>query len=212
MATICFRWENIHSFLDGGCEKPDKMALLTQQTGQPSKRWVTLALVSIVLTTGCLGGGPGVDGQTPTPMEAPPTGDAQQCPPIATPTQQTTATETPPEGTPTATASGFTYGPDRETPVVLSNDFSEQVEMRVHVSCEAIGETVHDDTYSLISGARREPVNLTTFTPENAGSSVTVVVTVRDTTRSVTLETTDCGGVTARLLNDGELLVDTTAC
>jgi hypothetical protein len=188
-----------------------------------------LAVLVVVLTAGCLGGGPSSDVQTatptpvqtatstavqtPTPSASGPAGDPAHCPPIATPTSQTTtATEPSQAGTPTATVSGFTYGPDRETPLILWNEWTDQVEMRVQISCEATAETVHDETYTLSQGDRREPFNLTTVTPEGAGSSVTVGVSVRNMTDNVTLKTTDCADVTARVTDDGSLQVDASAC
>jgi len=237
------------------------MALLALRDRRLSTRSAILAVLFVVFTAGCLGGGPDASVQTTTPTAtsttSSPAGVTDHCPPTATPTASQTpaaetsqtgtptatvpesnsptpttetsqtgtptatvpgfnsptpTTETSQTGTPTATVSGFTYGPDRETPVILYNSRTEQVTMRVHVSCAATSETVHDTNYTLQYGSRREAFDLTTVTPEGAGSSVTVAVSVGTTTESVTLTTTDCGDVTARVADDGTLRVDTSAC
>lgn len=182
----------------------------------------TVAVLIVVLTAGCLGGGPVSDEQTATPTASPtgsestatPTSSQpESCPPTATPTEHPTpGTETPRAGTPTATTSGFTFGPDRETPVVLSNQWSRQVEMQVHVSCATTSETIHEKTYVLRSGDRLDAFDLTTATPEGTGSSITVAVTVRNTTDRVTLGTADCADVTGRVRDDGSLRVWASGC
>jgi len=193
------------------------MAPLALRDRQLSLRPAILAVLFVVCTAGCLGGGPGASVETTTPTTTPTTfssaGVTEHCPPAGTLTASSTkATDTPQTGTPTATVHGFTYEPDRETPVFLYNSQTEQVTMRVHISCEATSETVHDTNYTLQYGSRREAFDLTTVTPEGVGSSVTVAVSVGNTTESVTLTTTDCADVTARVTDDGTLRVDTSAC
>jgi hypothetical protein len=114
--------------------------------------------------------------------------------------------------TPTATASGFEYGPDRETPVLLRNRSDRRAEMRLQLVCAASSDSVYERTYTLEPGDRLHPLDLTAVTVAGRGAVVAVRVTAREQTRSATVETTDFGEVHVELSGEGAPDVWASAC
>jgi hypothetical protein len=181
----------------------------------PSVRFAGL-VAFVLLTSGCLSGAPGGNVGTPTPegsttetatatpTRSPDATTPKECPPPATETSTTTpdAGTVPGSGTPTATESGFEFSPDRETPVLLRNDWNRRVEVRVRVVCEPTGVTVHDEAYVLGPGTSLEAYDLAGATPDGR-VPLRVVVTARNTTGRVTVRTTECADVTGQILEDG---------
>lgn len=108
-----------------------------------------------------------------------------------------------------ATESGFEFSPDRETPVLLRNDWNRSVEVRVRVVCEPAAVTAHEGAYVLDPGTRLETYDLAQASPDGR-VPLRVVVTARNTTGSVTVRTTACADVTGQVLEDGGLDVRAT--
>jgi hypothetical protein len=109
-------------------------------------------------------------------------------------------------GTPTATEPGFEFSPDRETPVVLRNGWSREVRFRVRVVCAPTNETVHDRSDTVGAGESRSVYDLGEASP-GGRVPLRVVVTARNETESVTVETTACADVTGEVRDDGDLRV-----
>lgn len=181
----------------------------------------------MLLTAGCLSGGPGGDvgtttptpdgpntetaTATVTPTRSPGTTVPEECPPpeTGTATATPTAGTIPGSRTPTATESGFEFSPDRETPVLLRNYWNRSVEVRVRVVCEPTGPTVHDEAYVLDPGTRLEAYDLAGASPDGR-VPLRVAVTARNTMEGVTVRTTECADVTGQVREDGEVDVWTT--
>ena len=189
---------------------------------RPSVR-PAVALALVLLTAGCLSAGPGGDVGTPTP-DGPTTGTVtatptpspgttapRTCPApgTATPTGTPDAGTAPGSGTPTATVPGFEFSPDRETPVLLRNDWNRSVEVRVRVVCEPSAVTVHDEAYVLDPGGRLGVYDLAAASPDGR-VPLRVVVTARNATDGVVVRTTECADVTGRVREDGGLAVGAT--
>ena len=187
----------------------------------PSVR-LALVVALVLLTAGCLSGGPGGDVGTPTPdgpntetvtatatatqTRSPGTTVPEECPSPETGTPRATpdAGTVRGSGTPTATEPDFEFSPDRETPVVLRNDWNRSVEVRVRVVCDPTSVTVHDRTYVLDPGTRLEAYDLAAASPDGR-VPLRVVVTDGNTTGRVTVRTTECADVTGRVREDGGL-------
>lgn len=150
------------------------------------------ALALLVFTAGCLGS-PVVDGG-PTPTDQTRTPSPSQSP-TATPTEA-----------PTSTPPDHEYAsnePDPDTAVVLANRWTDTVEIHVTVVREATNETVHEASYDVTPGVERTVYNTEAADPDGV-ESFTVVTTARNTTESVTIETSECyGDVFGAVQEDG---------
>jgi len=174
----------------------------------PVRRRDVLVSVGTCLCVGCLGGGSRTESPAATGSAA--TASATPTPSVCrSPT--TTGNDSAGE-TPTATASGFEFGPDRETPVILRNRSDRRIEIRLQLVCEPSSEPIYEGAYSLESGARIEALDLAAATVAGSGATITVRVTARGQTRSVTVETTDCGEVRGDVTEEGTVDVWASAC
>jgi hypothetical protein len=148
-------------------------------------------LALLCLTAGCLSGVSG-DG---TPSPTAPTGTAT-----------TTATATPSDH------HAALDQPDPDKEVVVQNRWNRSVEMHVRVVRDATGETVHDGTDTLAPGTERTVYNVSAADPEGV-EAFTVVVTARNTTDRVSIETNRCyGNAYAEIRPDGALYVYYSIC
>ena len=166
-------------------------------------------LVSLLLfTAGCPGWVP-ADGPesetTPSPTAEPRssiTDDAQ--PPDDSTSGPTPGEATRPESTFEGTE-GWSEEADPDKEIRLENARNRLVEIRIRVVREATNATVHEGTYTLEPGEQREVYNTADADPDGA-ESFRVTATVRNTTESVTSETSACHGtVYVEVLEDGTL-------
>jgi hypothetical protein len=149
-------------------------------------------LVLLCLTAGCLSGVSG-DG-TPSPTAQ--TGTTTTATATTTPSDHHAALDQP--------------DPDKE--VVVQNRWNRSAEMQVRVVRDATGETVHDGTDTLAPGTERTVYNVSAADPEGV-ETFTVVVTARNTTDRVSIETNRCyGNAYAEILDDGTLYVYYSIC
>lgn len=146
-----------------------------------------LALAVALLAAGCLGAGPGAtpsatpDSPTDAPTTTPAPGSSPGSPASPSPT-------TPPDRH--ATASDR---PDPDKAVHLRNEWNRSVDMRVRVLRAATGETVHEGSYTLAPGTERTVYDTARADPEGV-EPFEVVLTARNTTERVTVETSTCYG------------------
>lgn len=175
----------------------------TMTPSSPRLVAVVAVVVLAPLAAGCLAGAPD-PGTTPT----------------ATGTGTGTGTEPPagtttPSATGTATPGGHEHAanqPDPDKAVRLVNEYNRSVTARVRVLREATNATVHDGTYDLAPGADRTVYDTAAADPDGV-ESFTVVVTARNATERVTVETSVCyGDVTAQVRPDGSLYVFYAIC
>ena len=152
---------------------------------------VTALLALLVLVAGC---GGGTSGPTASPSS------------VASPSPSVTPTPTP---GPVFTGSNE---PDPDKRVTLSNEWTETVAMDLRVVRVATNETVHEATYDLAPGEDRAVYSTAEADPEGI-ESFRVVVTARDRTRAVTIETSTCyGGAYGVVRSDGTLDVFYAVC
>lgn len=163
---------------------------------------VPLLLGALVLTAGCLSGF-GVDPPaSPTP---------------ATPTATGTATPVGNDATETATPSpvpDFTELSEVPQPqsVDIENRWNRSVQIRVRVVRQATGRTVHDRTYRLSPRTDRDVFDTATVETDGV-EAFTVVLTARNTTERVTVETSKChGGVYGGVTEDGSVELTYAVC
>lgn len=172
----------------------------------PSSARLAAALALVVLAAGCLGGAPA---GTPT---ATPTHTQTQ---TATPTPTPTASPTPTPTTATGTASGWEYASDQPEPhhsVVLTNAWNRSVELRVTVVREATNETVREGTCDLEPGSERTVYDTAEVNPDGV-ETFAVTATTRNTTESVTIETSQCyENAYVEIERDGDLFVTYAIC
>lgn len=159
-----------------------------------SARSLSALLAILLLTAGCLSG---------VPSE-----------PLSSPTSETpTRTEMP--GTSTSTPDGHEAAMNQPSPnksVQLQNEWNRSVEMHVRVVRDATNETVHDETYDLAPGTKRTAYNVSEAEPDGI-ESFTVVVTARNTTDRVSIETNECyGDAYAEILDDGTVYLYYAIC
>lgn len=141
----------------------------------------SVALALLLLTAGCLDGGP--------------IGD--------------TTTADGGDGGWSLTASDR---PDADKAVHLENYWNDTVDVEVRVVRERTGETVHEETYELRPGEEVVAYNLSDADPEGI-ESFRVVVTARNETGEITIETNDCyGDAYAEIQDDGDLSVYYAIC
>lgn len=152
-----------------------------------ASRFAVLGTV-VLLTSGCLSGGPGVD------SSASPTSDL---------------------ATPTPTPAGHEYAATQPAPdkvVKLENDWNRSVEMHVRIVREQANETVHEETYELAPGAARDVYDTASADPDGV-EAFTVVLTARNTTERVTIETSKCyGDAYGSVLEDGTVYLYYAIC
>lgn len=143
-----------------------------------------MAVLAILLViSGCLSGAPG--GDTPSP----------------------TATDEELDWTVTA---GEQPDPDKE--VHLENRWNQSVEMRVIVVRERTNETVHDDWHHLEPGVETIAYNLSDANPDGI-ESFHIIVTARNTTENISIETNACyGDAYAEIQDDGNLFLFYAIC
>jgi hypothetical protein len=158
-------------------------------------------LAALLLTAGCLGGGPGGTDGPPSPAGTP-TGAAS---PAGSPVSPS------PSPTPYGTA-GASNQPDPDKAVQLRNDWNRSVDLRVRVVRDATNETVHDATYGLAPGEERTVYSLAEADPDGV-ESFTVAVTARNATERVRIETSRCyGDAYAEIRAGGDLYVFYAIC
>jgi FlaG/FlaF family flagellin (archaellin) len=156
----------------------------------PQSRSTVLVAVVVVLAAGCLSG---VSGEA-TPRSSP------------SPTGTITSTPTP------AGHEAAMDRPDPDKEVRLRNEWNRSVEVRVRIQRDATNRTVHDVTERLQPGAERTAYDLSTADPDGV-EAFTVVVTARNTTERVGIETNECyGNVYAEVSEDGTLYVYYAIC
>ncbi|RLM94580.1 hypothetical protein D3D02_00940 [Halobellus sp. Atlit-38R] len=110
----------------------------------------------------------------------------------------------PPESTPAGTAHASEQ-PDPNKEVRLENAWNRSVEIHVRVVRETTNETVHEATYTLEPGAERDVYNLSAAEPTGI-EPFRIVATARNTTESVTIETSACyGNAYVEITDEGEL-------
>ena len=140
-------------------------------------RAASVVLAVLLLSAGCLGV---------------PNGDA--------PSTSTSPTASTPAGTAHASDQ-----PDPNKEVRLENAWNRSVEIHVRVVRETTNETVHEATYTLEPGAERDVYNLSAADPAGI-EPFRVVATARNTTESVTIETSACyGNAYVEITDEGEL-------
>lgn len=171
-------------------------------------------LAITLLSAGCLFGGQGTVGPSPTPA-------AQT--PASIPNGETTIPDRPaPTGNRTATTKVETPTvpswedsvdkPSPDHPVTLENHWNRNVTVQVQVVRESTGTQVHNATYELAAGARRVVYN-TEMAEHDGIERFTVVVTARNTTERQSIETNACyGGVTADISDDGTMSMGYLIC
>lgn len=143
-------------------------------------RLTILLLTVVLLTAGCLS--TPIDG-TVTPVSSPDT--------------------TPSETTQRGSHEHAMNEPDTNKTVLLENDWNRTVEMHVTVIREATNETVHEGRYDVEPGSRRAVYHTAEANPEGV-ERFTVVMTARNETKTVTIETNLCyGPAYATILDDG---------
>lgn len=166
----------------------------------------TLLAVTVlaVLSAGCLSGGPLASGDERTPTHTP----------AAVPTDETPATDRSPE-TPTQTAFSWQEAsnePDPSKSVRLENDWDRNVSVNLRVVRNATNETVHEETYRLSPDEYRTVYDTGRASPDGV-EEFTFVVSVRNQTQTVSIETNACyGNAAARIDRDGELGVFYAIC
>jgi len=102
--------------------------------------------------------------------------------------------------------------PDPEKAVVLENEWDRRVEMHVRVVRDGTNRTVHEANYTVGPGEERTVYNVAAADPDGI-ESFTVVVTTRDTTDRVSIETSACyGNVYAEIQDDGTPYVYYAIC
>lgn len=154
----------------------------------PFKLAVLLAL--LLLTAGCLTAGPG---ESRSPSQSP---------------TQTDGTES---RTPFGTHDAMKH-PDSDKEVHLENLWNQSVTMHVQVIREATNRTVHDESYELEPDTERTVYNVSEANPDGI-EEFTVVVTARNTTERVTIETNRCyGDAYAEIQEDGSLYLYHAIC
>ena len=157
---------------------------------------LAVALAVITLTAGCVGPssvGGGSETATPEPS-------ADTATPTPDPEPGTDRTETA-----SVSTEGASDQPDPDKRVRLENAWNQSVEIRISVVREATNETVHKGTYTLDPGEQREVYNTADADPDGV-ESFRVTATARNTTESVTIETSAChGSAYVEVLEDGTL-------
>lgn len=102
--------------------------------------------------------------------------------------------------------------PDASKEIHLENFWNESVEMHVQVVRVRTNETVHDETYALESGDDVHAYTLSEADPDGI-ESFRIVVTARNETQNVTVETNACyGDAYAELQDEGQLYLYYEIC
>lgn len=177
-------------------------------------RYLTALLVITLLTAGCISGGPGGGAPTATDDgEAGPTTEG----PVADETP-TAISETDGErdsDDETATPPSWEHAaeqPDHDKTVFVENHWSENATLDVQVIRNTTGETVHDGSYEIEPGQEREVYHLDRADPDGI-ERFTVVVSARNGTESVTIETSACyGNIGGTVGETGDLNVFYAVC
>lgn len=174
---------------------------------RPVTGHIVIAFALLLLTVGCVGGAPDPDA-TPEPTTASPTDT-----PAPGGTTPTTDTPSPTEATHTTDRhQAATNQSHAGKEVRIENAWNDSATVRVRVIRNATGETVHDGTYTVSPDERLTVYNVSDASPDGI-ESFTAVVTARNETRRVTIETNRCyGNVYGELLEDGELYVYYEIC
>lgn len=141
---------------------------------------LTAVFACLFLTAGCLSGGVGANGTSPTPdpTTAPPTQDGHE---------------------------QAMNQPDTDKMVILRNDWNRSSAIRVQVTYNPTNETVYDQTHQLASGTEKSVYNISEADPDGI-EAFTIVLTARNTTERATIETNRCyGDVYGEIQRDGTL-------
>ncbi|WP_123537737.1 hypothetical protein [Halosimplex salinum] len=102
--------------------------------------------------------------------------------------------------------------PDPNKPVQLVNSWDEIVEIDVRVIREATNETVYKGSHTVGPGTDPTVYNLVKADPDGI-EAFTTVVTVRNETRRVTIETNECyAGVRAGVSDSGKAFASYDIC
>lgn len=119
---------------------------------------------------------------------------------------------TEPSASPTTGPLTGSNQPDPDKQVTLENEWNETVTMDLRVVRVATNETVHEASYEVAPGEGREVYSTASADPEGV-ESFRVVVTARDQTGEVTVETSTCYGDTYGVVRaDGVLDVFYAVC
>jgi hypothetical protein len=163
------------------------------------QRVVPLLLALAVLTGGCLSGA--IDG-TVTPLA---TAETPATDRSATPAESPSATtgmatdETPA----TDWIQQAANEPDPDKQVSLANHWNRTVTIRLQVIRNATDTTVHDEQYDLAPGVERPVFNTSTVEP-NGIETFTIVLSARNDTQRISIETNACyGNAYAEIRDDG---------
>lgn len=167
----------------------------------PTTRPSAGVLALLLLTAGCLTGLPaGAPSETATPTPAPDT---------------TAPTETPEPTAPPTSYPGHEQAMNQPNPdhdVVLESEFDQSVTVHVRVVRNATNETVYDATHTLPPSGEQTVYNTAEADPQGV-ERFTVVMTARNTTDSVTVETSKCyGNVIGAVGDDGEFYTTYAIC
>lgn len=112
------------------------------------------------------------------------------------------------QGADTPTPDGHeaaTNQPDPDKSVRIENAWTRNVTVHIRVVRDATGGTVHDGTYDVPPDSERTVYNLSAADPDGI-ESFTVVVTARNRTERVGIETSACyGDVYVEIQDDGTL-------
>lgn len=125
------------------------------------------------------------------------------------PVEDTTTTSTDDESAYSVTAGDQ---PDTSTEIHLENFWNESVEIHVQVIRVRSDETVHNETYVLESGDDVHAYTLAEADPDGI-ESFRIVVTARNETETITIETNTCYGDTyGEIQPDGQLFLYYEIC
>lgn len=95
--------------------------------------------------------------------------------------------------------------PDPSQGIMLDNNWNRSVELHLRVIREKTSEAVFNQTYTLSPGESRSVYNTARANPEGI-ESFTVIMTARNSSERVRIETSACyGGVTGRVTTDGNI-------
>lgn len=171
----------------------------------PTTRPSIGALALLLLLAGCLSGLPaGAPSATSTPTADPTTTPGASTP---TPGPNTTSTPTPYPGHEQAMNQ-----PDPDHDVVLESDFDRSVAVHVRVVRNATNGTVYDANHTLPPSGEQTVYNTAEAAPDGV-ERFSVVVTARNTTERVEIETSQCyGNVIGVVDEDGEFYATYAIC
>lgn len=140
-------------------------------------------------------------------LSGPSTGPAQSPTPNSIGTPTVSPTSSPPDSHEQAATQQ-----DPEKTVWLHNEWNQSVTTHVRVIRQATGTTVHNESYILASGEKRDVYNTNSSNPDGI-EEFTVIFSARDTTERITIETSTCyGDAFGTILEDGTIYLYYAIC